>query len=61
MSTKVLNLGIISLLCTPVNMVFNFEEFLKAPDAHVIETLKKDELFEFVTKFHLNIRRVLGK
>ena len=41
-------------------MVINFEEFLKAPDAHVIETLKKDELFEFVTKFHLNIRRVLG-
>ena len=42
-------------------MVFNLEEFLKAPDAHVIETLKKDELFEFVTKFHLNIRRSARK
>ena len=42
-------------------MVFNLEEFLKAPDARVIETLKKDVLFEFVTKFHLNIKHSARK
>ena len=42
-------------------MVFNLEKFLKAPDARVIETLKKDKLFEFVTKFHLNIERSARK
>ena len=42
-------------------MVFNLEQYLKASDARVIETLKKDELFEFITKFHLNIKHSARK
>ena len=42
-------------------MVFNLEEFLKAPDARVIVNLKKDELVELVTKFHLNIKHSARK
>ena len=34
---------------------------MKAPDARVIETLKKDELFEYVTKFHFHIERSARK
>ena len=33
----------------------------RVPDARVIETLKKDEFFDFVTKFHLNIKRSATK
>ncbi|XP_062586991.1 uncharacterized protein LOC134248592 [Saccostrea cucullata] len=42
-------------------MVFNLEEFLNAPDARLLQTLKKDELFEFVSKFHLNVKRSARK
>ncbi|XP_061190377.1 uncharacterized protein LOC133198276 [Saccostrea echinata] len=42
-------------------MVFNLEEFLKAPDARLLETLRTDELFEVVTKFHLNVKRSARK
>ena len=42
-------------MCIPVNMVFNLEEFEKAPDDRVIKILKKYELFESVTKFNSNM------
>ncbi|XP_062610561.1 uncharacterized protein LOC134272333, partial [Saccostrea cucullata] len=42
-------------------MVFNLEDFLNAPDARLLQTLKKDELFEFVSKFHLNVKRSARK
>ena len=62
LSTKVLNLEIYFIIVhTSQYMVFNLEKFLKAPDARVFETLKKDELFEFVIKFHLNIKRSARK
>lgn len=44
-------------LSTPVKMVFSLEDFLKSPDASRLQYLTKDELFLFVTKFGLNVKR----
>lgn len=38
-------------------MVFSVEDFLKSPDASRLQHLTKDELFLFVTKFGLNVKR----